>query len=323
MSDLPLHEHFPDASDIVYGCMGLGGGWNQNPATAQDVKQAEEIIDVCLSKGINTFDLADIYTFGKAEEVFGKALKNNSTLKDKIVIQSKVGIKLPPVHDVKQYDLSPAWIKSALEGSLKRLGLEQLDVLFLHRPDPLMDLDDTAAALSNLHKQGKFKHLAVSNMHAGQIAWIQSAIDFPIIANQLELSLAHSDFVEETITTNMKLGCSSGFPRGTLEFCEQQSIQIQAWGSLAQGMYSGNATSEQTPVQAATTKLVKQLANRYSSNENAVLLAWLMKHPVGIQPVIGTTNIARIAQCAGAGKVSLSREDWYLLFETARGQEVP
>ncbi|GBL05019.1 aldo/keto reductase family oxidoreductase [Glaciecola sp. KUL10] len=323
MSDLAINEYFPESSQLVYGCMGLGGGWNPNGYEAKDVKQAQEIIETCLAKGINTFDLADIYTFGKAESVVGEVLKQQPSLRNKMIIQSKVGIKLTPTHDVKSYDLSPVWIKSALEASLKRLQVEQLDVLFLHRPDPLMDLDDTAEMLTNLQKQGKFKHLAVSNMHAAQIAWIQSAIDFPIIANQIEMSLAHADFVEESITTNMKEGCNSGFPRGTLEFCEQQSVQLQAWGCLAQGMYSGNLPDNPSQAQLATEKLLKQMSNRYSSNPNAILLSWLMKHPIGIQPVIGSTNIDRIIQCTHANKVELSREDWYLLFETARGQEVP
>jgi predicted oxidoreductase len=323
MTELPIHDYYPQASQLVYGCMGLGGGWNDAPAKEQDVRQAQEIIETCLENKINVFDLADIYTFGKAEEVFGKVLKETPSLRKNMVLQTKVGIKLTPVHEVKQYDLSPEWVTTALNNSLKRLNSTNVDILFLHRPDPLMDLDDTAEALQKLHNQGKFSHLAVSNMHAGQIAWLQSAISVPIIANQLQMSLQHADFVEESITSNMKEGCNSGFPRGTLEFCEQQNLQLQAWSPLAQGLYTGNPSSAPTSSELATTKLVSQLANRYSSNPNAIVLAWLLKHPLNIQPVVGTTAISRIIDCAQAPKVNLSRDDWYLLFETARGQEVP
>ncbi len=323
MTELPIHDYYPQASQLVYGCMGLGGGWTDAPANEQDTRQAQHIIETCLENKVNVFDLADIYTFGKAEEVFGKVLKASPELRKNMIVQTKVGIKLTPVHDVKQYDLSPEWITTALNSSLKRLQSENVDILFLHRPDPLMDLDDTAEALQKLHKQGKFSHLAVSNMHAGQIAWLQSAVSFPIIANQLQMSLQHADFIEETITTNMKEGCNSGFPRGTLEFCEQQNIQIQAWSPLARGIYTGNPSSAPDANELATTKLIAQLANRYSSNTNAIVLSWLLKHPINIQPVVGTTNIARIIECAKAPIVSLSRDDWYLLFETARGHEIP
>ncbi|MBF7074072.1 aldo/keto reductase [Glaciecola sp. MH2013] len=323
MIELPIHDYYPQASQLIYGCMNLGGGWNSDAVTDGDIRQAQEIIETCLEHKINVFDLADIYTFGKAEEVFGKVLKANPSLRKNMMLQTKIGIKLTPTHEVKQYDLSPEWVTTAVNNCLKRLQSDNIDVLFLHRPDPLMDLDDTAEALTKLHKQGKFTHLAVSNMHAAQIAWLQSAISIPIVANQLQMSLEHADFVEETITTNMKEGCNSGFPRGTLEFCEQQNMQIQAWSSLALGKYSGNPGENPTEADVATTKLVSQLANRYSSNANAVVLAWLMKHPINIQPVVGTTNIKRIKECAQAPKLQLSRDDWYLLFEKARGNEVP
>ncbi len=323
MTEIPIHDHYPQASQLVYGCMGLGGGWSDAPAEEKDVKEAQQIIETCLENKINVFDLADIYTFGKAEEVFGQVLKATPSLRKKMVLQTKVGIKLTPTHNVKQYDLSPEWITSALNSSLRRLQSENVDILFLHRPDPLMDLDDSAEALEKLHKQGKFSHLAVSNMHAGQIAWLQSAISVPIIANQLQMSLQHADFVEESITTNMKEGSQSGFPRGTMEFCEQQNIQLQAWSPLAQGIFTGNPSTNPSPTELATTKLIGQLSNRYSSNPNAILLAWLLKHPFNIQPVIGTTNVGRIKECVQASKVGLSRDDWYLLFQTARGNEVP
>lgn len=320
MQDLAIHDYFPDASRIIYGGMNLGGGWNTNALSADDIKQTQEILEHCIARKINIIDLADIYTFGKAETVVGEVLKITPRLRDKLIIQSKIGIKLTPEHAVKQYDLSAQWIKQATEASLSRLGIEQLDILFLHRPDPLMDVDEAGEALERMHKQGKFKYLAVSNMHAAQVAWLQAAVDFPIIANQLEMSLAHTGFIEETIMTNIPSQNNNGFARGTLEFCEQQNIQIQAWGSLAQGRFSNKSCA---PEDAKTHKLVKQIANRTSTNPNAVVLAWLMKHPLGIQAVIGSTQTARIDACLQASKVELSREDWYALLQASRGQEIP
>jgi predicted oxidoreductase len=196
----------------------------------------------------------------------------------------------------------------------------------LHRPDPLMQLEETANALMKLHEQGKFEYLAVSNMHAGQIAYLQSAIEVPIIANQLEMSLASYDFVEDAITVNMPINAHNGFPRGTLEYCQQAGVQLQAWGPMAQGRFgqdqaSGNTNA--TPATKATATIVQQLANEYGVDTNAIVLAWLMRHPANIQPVLGTTNCDRLASAQKAIDIQLSREHWYSLFESIRGQRVP
>jgi predicted oxidoreductase len=246
-------------------------------------------------------------------------------LRHHLILQSKVGIKIKPTANVAHYDLSGDWITESVNASIKRLHDNNLDILFLHRPDPLMQLDDTANALMKLHEQGKFEYLAVSNMHAGQMAYLQSAINVPIIANQLEMSLAHCDFVEEGMTTNMSINANNGFPRGTLEYCQQSGVQLQAWGAVAQGLYSktpGEHNSQDATVRA-TTKIVEQYAQEYGVDANAIVLAWLMRHPSKIQPVIGTTNCERLAQICKATDITLTREQWYTLLEAKRGQQVP
>lgn len=319
---LPIHQYFPEASRLVLGTMNLGGGWNQTPVSGADIDQAFDLVTKAIEHGINVIDLADIYTFGKSETTMGELFKRERSLRHHLILQSKVGIKLTPTVDVKHYDLSGDWITESVNASIKRLHDNNLDILFLHRPDPLMKLDETANALMKLHEQGKFEYLAVSNMHAGQMAYLQSAINVPIIANQLEMSLASADFVEDGITTNMHMNAENGFPRGTLEYCHQAGIQLQAWGAMAQGLYAKEQDSQDPKVQA-TRQLVAQYANEYGVEANAIVLAWLMRHPSNIQPVIGTTNCDRLAQICKATDINLTREQWYKLLEAKRGQEVP
>lgn len=316
-----MQKYFPHASRLIYGCMGLGGGWNNQPATSQDVQQAHNIIEQALALNINVFDHADIYTFGKAELVFGKVLKENPSLRDSLILQSKCAIRFEDDAGPKRYDFSARWIEQSVEGILQRLNIEQLDILLLHRPDPLMELEEVANILTTLQQQGKIKHVGVSNMHGHQIAYLQSALATPIIANQLEMSLAFRDWIEDGITTNSLANRQLGYTPGTLEHCMQNNIQLQAWGSLAQGRYTG--AKAQNEVDAATANLVYKLAGDYETTPEAIVLAWLMRHPANIQPVLGSTNIERIKSCEKAMQVKLSREHWYLLLETARGHEIP
>ena len=321
MSNLPYQEYFPEASRLIFGTMNLGGGWNSNPLSKDDIKQAHELLESCAGHGINVIDLADIYTYGKAEEVIGKVFAQNKALREQFIVQSKVGIRLTPEVSVNHYDLSGRWITEALHASLNRLGIDCLDVLFLHRPDPLMQVENTAAALNNLHKQDMFDFLAVSNMHAGQMAFIQSHVEMPVICNQLELSLAHSGFIEDGITNNMAINADVGFARGTMEYCMQNKIQLQAWGSIAQGQFSDENAKDSKI--GNTAKLINKLGEEYDCSNSAIVLAWLMAHPANMQAVIGSTKVDRIADAAQANKVNLSREHWYQILEARRGQSVP
>ncbi len=316
-----MQAYFPHASRLIYGCMGLGGGWTNNSVSNQDILQAQSVIDKVLELGINVFDHADIYTLGKAESVFGHVLKNSPSLKDEMIIQSKCAIRFEDDLGPKRYDFSAKHIQTSVEGSLSRLNIEQLDILLLHRPDPLMELEEVADVLASLKQQGKINHVGVSNMHSHQMAYIQSALDTPIIANQLEMSLGFRDWIEDGITTNSHANRGLGYTSGTLEHCMLQGIQLQAWGSMAQGRYTG-AITENT-ADKATAHLVSTFASEYQTTPEAIVLAWLMRHPANISPVLGSTNISRIEASHNALDVQLSREHWYRLFEAARGQEVP
>lgn len=316
-----LKTHLPDVSRLVLGCMGFGGGWDNSAITAELLQQAASAVDAALEHGINFFDHADIYTLGKAEQTFGHYLKNAAVKRDKLFIQTKCAIRFADDNYPGRYDFSAGYIIASVEQSLTRLQTDYIDVLLLHRPDPLMQPDEVASAFDRLHQQGKVRHFGVSNMGWAQMQLLQDAVQQPLVANQLQMSLADLDWLEEGVLTGMRTGAERHFGYGTVEYCMRQHIQLQSWGSMAQGMFSGGTVKQ--PHQQATAELVRRLAQQYQCSTEAIVLAWLMRHPAGIQPIIGTTKAERIAACAQAATVTLSREDWYSLYVSARGQALP
>lgn len=321
---LPLSQYLPNVSQLAYGCMGLGGGWNEAPVTMEDIKQTQSVIDTVLETGINLFDHADIYTFGKAEAAFGRVLKDKPSLRDEFYVQSKCGIRLPDESGVKRYDFSKQWIEQSLNNILERLSCDYLDVFMLHRPDPLMELDEVAETLARIHQSGKANFFGVSNMSHHQIQYLQSALDMPIVVNQLEMSLLKNEFVTQSISAAGAPNTMSYYPAGTLEYCGANGIQLQSWGSLAQGQFSRHASLDcENSIIRETTRFVFQLAARYDTSPESIVLAFLTRHSSKIQPVIGTTNLDRIRACGDVSNVQLSREDWYELLQRSLGNEVP
>lgn len=324
MKAIPLQKRDLPVSHIVLGCMGLGGGWDDAPIEPEHVKQAQEAVEAAIEVGINMFDHADIYRRGKAEQVFGQVLKEQPGLREKIFIQSKCGIRFAQGDTVPgRYDFSEEHILQSVDGELQRLGIEYLDCLLLHRPDPLGEPEVVAAAIDQLHKSGKVRYFGVSNMNAGQIELLQRYADQPFIVNQLELNLLHTGFLDTGVHVNQEAARANTFPDGTMEYMQLHDIQVQAWSPLAQGYLSGRPLGGQPESVRATARLVREMAQQKSTTPEAVLLAWLMKHPAGIQPVIGTTNPDRIRACGQADAVSLSREEWYRLYVTSRGRPLP
>ncbi len=308
---------------LIYGCMGLGGGWNQNPVSKDDIRQANEVIDRALESGFQLFDHADIYTFGKAEQVFGEVLKSRPELKEQMVLQSKCGIRFDAGTTPKRYDFSKEWISSSVEGILERLNIEHLPILLLHRPDVLMDVEEVAEVFSELQKQGKVGQFGVSNMSASQMQQLQSKMKSPLVANQLEMSLSKLDWLEQSILNNVGNAPGHSFTAGTIEYCQSQDVQIQAWGSMSQGLFSGRNVNDESHAVQQTAEKVRRIAAEKETSTEAVILAWLMKHPANVMPVVGTTNIDRIKAAAQATKIELSRDQWYELYVSARGEELP
>ncbi|KKO45900.1 aldo/keto reductase [Arsukibacterium ikkense] len=322
-SRYPLASKLRQHSPLVFGCMSLGGPWNSNPLSAADITAAHQAVDAALEAGIRIFDHADIYTLGKAEQAFGKVLAQRPELRQLITLQSKCGIRFADKHGPQRYDFSAEWLSQSVDHILKRLQIEQLDILLLHRPDPLMQPEEVAATFGQLVQSGKVKHFGVSNMQQHQMALLQDALIDPLLVNQLELSLSHLAWLDEGTTA----GCSGqpavNFSAGTIEYCRRHKVQLQAWGSLSQGLFSGKDTSKAAEPIRATARLVATLAAEYQVSPEAIVLGWLMRHPAQIQPVIGTINPSRIAACGQASQVLLSREHWYALYLAARGAPLP
>ncbi|MFI1279544.1 aldo/keto reductase family oxidoreductase [Streptomyces sp. NPDC020858] len=307
---------------VLYGCMGLGGSWDPAPYAPGDIDEAEAAVHAALDSGITTFDHADIYRHGKAEAVFGEVLARTPGLRERITLQTKCGIRLGDADRPGIYDLRGESITRRVEESLTRLRTDVIDVLLLHRPDPLADVDATAAALTSLHRQGLVRSFGVSNMGAAQIAHLQARLDVPLVANQLEMSLHSRDWVEAGVLLNTPGSAANGFPFGTLEHCRDHGIRLQAWGALAQGRFTG---LQQTPAERATAQLLDELARRKGTTPESVLLWWLIRHPAAIAPVIGTARPDRIRACRDAAlrEPDLTHEEWYELWITARGVPLP
>jgi predicted oxidoreductase len=305
--------------------MGLGGGWDSSPVSQSDIQLGHQVADAAFESGINLFDHADIYTLGKAEVVFGRILQERPDLRSQLYIQSKCAIRFLDANGPGRYDHSDSWIQQSVDGILERLGIEQLDVLLLHRPDPLLEPEALAETLNNLQASGKVKYFGVSNMHQHQMQLIESKLNSPLIINQLEMSLGKLGFVEQGVTVAMDENASVGFAPGIIEYCQLNNVQLQSWGSLAQGMYSTPQSHKDEPSVSATKQLVVDLAQKYQSSKEGVVLGWLMRLPMAIQPIIGTTNIDRITACSNALNLAqtMTREDWYKLYVAARGHALP
>ncbi len=310
---------------IIYGAMGLGGDWAKDkPITEEHIEEAKAALNTAIECGITFFDLADIYKGGKSETVFGYYLKENPTLREKIIIQSKVGIHLTGAPFGSRFDFSYSHITQAVDGILHRLGTDYLDILLLHRPDPLMEREELKRAIDELFTQGKIRSLGVSNMDHHQIQLIETYTGRKIVANQLELSLLKTDFVINTVGFNNPVGNNLNFPLGALEYCMLNNVSLQSWSPLARGIYSGRALDAATDETVYKTKeIVERIAKDRNVSADGVVLAWLMKHPAKINPVIGTKNPVRIKNAMDAFKIQLTRDEWYELLVASKGVRMP
>lgn len=314
---------------LIYGCMQIGGSWDESPATEEQRAKAFSAIDAALEAGIDFFDHADIYCRGKSEELFGEYLTAHPDLRDQITIQSKCGIQFPeeapagkrrlPVRFNFSYD----HIMGSTEGILSRLGIDHLDLLLLHRPDALVEPEEVAEAFMELHKSGKVRNFGVSNHSAAQIELLEAYVDQPLVTNQLEISLLHPDLLVAGTAVNQRAPEHVLRNEGTMEYCRENGITIQAWSPMAKGLLSGADTTGEPENVLNAAKLVSELAEEKGASPEAIVLAWLLEHPAPILPVVGTTNPKRIAAAAEAERVHLTREEWYLLLEEARGLSMP
>jgi predicted oxidoreductase len=315
-----------EVSRLCAGCMGLGGGWDKGTALTKDhERQASAFLDAALALGINFFDHADIYAVGRAEEVFGRIMAGRPGLREKIVLQSKCGIRWAddPPGSPQRFDFSSGHILAGVDAILKRLRTGYLDILLLHRPDVLWEGEEIADAFARLKAAGKVRHFGVSNQNRGMMEYLQSLLPEPLVANQLQMSLLHHGFAEVGVSFNQD---APGYPdgwEGLTEYCRIHGVSMQAWSPLARGTLNGGDLSKEADSVVKTALLVAQYASARGVPPEAIVLAWLLRHPAKIVPVLGTTRPERLAACARSLEVELSREEWYSLFETARGRPMP
>lgn len=284
-------------SRIVYGMWRLDEDTDTSPAHIQAK------IEACLAQGITTLDQADIYGGYEAEELFGAALKSAPGLREKCEIVTKCDIVAPVGRyadaKVKHYDTSRGHIEASVEHSLRLMNIEHIDLLLIHRPDPMMDHHDTGAALDGLVASGKVGAVGVSNFKSHDWTLLQSAMSAPLCTNQIEISLT----------------ANAAFTNGDIAFLQERGITPMAWSPLGGGALM-------TGADAAGSALDK-VATEQGVDRAAVAVAWLLAHPAGIVPVMGTNKLDRIAAFSDALSVNMDRETWFALYEAANGAEVP
>jgi predicted oxidoreductase len=302
IGDSPLR-----ASRLAYGCWRIAER-DAAPGTGRRAVLA------AVDAGYTLFDHADIYCDGEAEKVFGQVLKEVAGLRERVVLATKCGIRKrgdPSPDSTYRYDFSAEYILRSCEGSLKRLGVETIDLYQLHRPDYLMDPDEVAGAFVKLRDAGKAREFGVSNFKPAQVAALQRACPMPMRANQVEISLAN-------------LTC---FEDGTLDQCLAEKISPMAWSPLAGGLLGDGPrrilASQETYKPAAVITALDALAKMRGTIRTVVALAWLLRHPSRIMPIVGSTDPERIRRAAEADAFEMSREEWYRLLDAARGQRLP
>ena len=311
MKEVRIGKSTLKGSRLAFGCWRIAGTWEARKVNAKARESGLKAILAAYETGYTLFDLADIYCEGISEELFGLALKQSKSLKKSAVIATKCGIRIPEADEPYRYDLSADYIIQSCEKSLQRLGVDCLDIYQLHRPDWLMNPNEVAKAFAKLKKAGKVKHFGVSNFKPSQVSLLQSALKDSLVVNQIEISLLQL----------------ASFEDGTLDQCQQHKITPMAWSPLAGG-YLGDGKSNILPSQEKYKPIkirrrLDSLARELGTSRSIIALAWLLKHPSGIIPIIGTTKPSRIRELAEADQIDLSHEQWYTLLTSALKEELP
>ena len=284
---------------VAVGCMRIA---NMNE------REAAAFVNTALANGANFFDHADIYGGGKSEEVFGKAV--SSVPRESLIIQTKCGI-VPR----KMFDFSYEHIIRSVDGSLKRLGTDYIDVLLLHRPDALMEPEEVARAFDELKSAGKVRYFGVSNQNPYQMQLLQSYLDMPLCANQLQFGIMHASMVQAGINVNMYNDSAVNRDGGVLDYCRLNRITIQPWSPMQFGFFKGCFVDHEAFPELNHT--LARLAEKYNVSKTTIAVAWILRHPAKMQPITGTTNCTRLADSLKATEISLTREEWYDIYKAA------
>lgn len=294
-----------NASEISLGCMRISSMANQEIAT---------LINTALDEGINFFDHADVYGGGKSEAKFAEAIGMNASLREKMILQTKCGIRKG------SFDFSKEHILEAVDGSLKRLQTDYIDVLLLHRPDALVEPEEVAEAFTILETSGKVKYFGVSNQNPMQIELLTKFVKQKIYFNQLQLSITNTGMIDAGINVNMQIDRSINRDGGILDYCRLKEIIIQPWSPFQYGFFEGVFLDN--PKFPELNQTVNAIAANKGVTNTAIAIAWLLRHPAHMQPIIGTTNPQRVKDSCQASGITLSREEWYQIY-LAAGNTLP
>ena len=309
---------------MAYGTWHLGGSWDRTPLSADDKRRGCDLIAAAVDLGINHLDLADIYTRGKSDEAVGEAMRQQPGLREQLVLQAKCGIVVadnPHPGDPGRYDFTRDHLVASVEGTLRRLGTDRVELLALHRPDPLVEPEEVARAFHELHASGKVRYFGVSNHTAPQIELLKRHVDHPLVLNQLELSLLHHDLITDGILANRPEAAHSGVA-GTLDYCRLHEIMIQAWSPVARGRLFDLPADAADHVRGVAAEIVA-LAASHQTKREAIAVGLAPPPPGQNSADSGTLQPARLAATARADEVTLSRCEWYRLLAAARGAGVP
>ncbi|HIC0765443.1 TPA: aldo/keto reductase [Streptococcus agalactiae] len=288
------------ATRIALGCMRMSD---------LKGKQAEEVVGTALDLGINFFDHADIYGGGLSELRFRDAIKHLNVNRDKMIIQSKCGIR------EGYFDFSKEYILSSVDGILERLGTEYLDFLIIHRPDVLVEPEEVAEAFTKLRAEGKVKHFGVSNQNRFQMELLQSYLDEPLAVNQLQLSPAHTPMFDAGLNVNMLNKASIEHDDGIVDYCRLKRVTIQAWSpfqiDLSRGLFVNH------PDYKELNETIAKLAKNYNVSSEAIVIAWILRHPAKMQAIVGSMNPSCLKAIDKANDIALTRKEWYDIYRSA------
>ena len=308
MRYITLGQDDKELSEIVLGMMRIED---------KSVKEVEELVATALSVGINAFDLADIYGRGRCEELLGLVLKNHPDLREKIWIQSKCGIR---IEEFTYFDFSKEYILESVDRILKRLQLDYLDSLLLHRPDALMEADQVAEAFDILHTSGKVRDFGVSNQNPMMMELLKKELKQPLSINQLQLSAAFTPGFESGFHVNMEDSQAAMRDGSIFEYCKLHDVVIQAWSVLQFGYFKGNFVGNEKF--QALNQVLDRLAFKYGVTPSTIAISWILRYPAKIQAVVGTTNPKHLREVSQAANFSLTRKEWYEIY-LAAGNNLP
>lgn len=305
MKKIQLGKSNLEVSNISLGCMRISD---------LSKKDAANVIHNAMESGINFFDHADIYGGGKSEEVFAKAIEMSPSVREKMYLQTKAGIR------EGFFDFSKAHILQAVDGSLRRLKTDYIDVFLLHRPDALVEPEEVAEAFTKLKESGKVRHFGVSNQNPMQIELLKKYVDQDLIVNQLQFSVMHTGMVDKGLQVNTEHNSAIDRDDSILDYSRLNDMTIQAWSPFQYGFFDGVfIDNEKFPELNAT---LKKIADKKGVNKSAIAIAWILRHPAKFQAIIGTMNPERLTGIAKASDIEISREDWYEIYRAA-GNELP